>query len=635
LSYLFFVNKDATSLNKEQCLTQMGLNPNKLEKLQLAIDSILKDIKEAESQNQDGIAQVAPAYRKSARNLVHYHALRNHDLRGVQKKLRNLGISRLANAQGHLEASLLKIQYLLNCLQGKPSIARKSGLSIKDARALLNRHTKELLGYRSKNRRVRIMVTQPTIAASDYHLVLEMVRSGMNCARINCAHDNPEIWEKIIANVKKASNALDKKVRISMDLAGPKIRTGMIKPGAKVKKFSPKRDDMGRVINPAQIILKPELTEVGNPKALPVDPQWFKRLRPGDQINFVDTRDKSRTIWISHVEEDQAVALCEKTCYIATGTVFKPTRANLDQVNIGELPPVEPALLLCPGNILVLTREGIGEPAQVDSDGEITQPAHISCQLPEVFDDVKPGETVLFDDGKIGGLIEACAANHLIIRITRAKETGSKLRAEKGINFPNTDFRFSGLTDKDREDLIFVAKHADVVNFSFVNTREDVELLLAELEKIGAKDQLSIILKIETRKAFNNLTEILLTAMKTSYIGVMIARGDLAVETGWDNIGRVQKEILSICNAAHVPVVWATQVLENLAKKGLPSRSEITDAAISLKAECVMLNKGIYINAAIKLLDKILQDMENLYEKHESMLPRMERLSGDIITNKS
>jgi pyruvate kinase len=609
----------------------MGLNPNKLEKLELAIDSILKVIKEAESQHQEAIAQVAPVYRKSARNLVHYHALRDHDLRGVQKKLRNLGISRLANAQGHLEASLLKIQYLVNCLQGKSPIARKSGLSIKDARALLNRHTKELLGYRSKNRRVRIMVTQPTAAATDYQTVLDMVRNGMNCARINCAHDSPEIWEKIIQNVKKASGSLGKKVKISMDLAGPKIRTGMIKPGPKVKKFSPKRDQLGRVIDPAQIILKPGPTDMSHPKVIPVDPAWFKKLKLGDGLYFTDTRGKARTLEIAQVDEQQAVGLCEKTSYMATGTVLKRMQADWDETVVGELPAVPQAILLRPNDRLRLTRNNaVGEPAAFNSDGKVTRLAHIACQLPEIFDSVKQGETVLFDDGKIKGLIESCESDHLVVRIIRAKETGSKLRAEKGINFPDTDFQFSGLTEKDRLDLAFVARQADVVNFSFVNTKEDVEQLLEELEKIGATEKLSIILKIETRKAFNNLTGILLSAMKTSYIGVMIARGDLAVETGWDNIGRVQKEILSICNAAHVPVIWATQVLENLAKKGLPSRSEITDAAISLKAECVMLNKGNYINEAIKLLDRILQDMENLYEKHESMLPRMERLSSDL-----
>ena len=93
-------------------------------------------------------------------------------------------------------------------------------------------------------------------------------------------------------------------------------------------------------------------------------------------------------------------------------------------------------------------------------------------------------------------------------------------------------------------------------------------------------------------------------------IGVMIARGDLAVELGFDNLAEAQDEILLTCEAAHVPVIWATQVLENLAKFGMPSRAEISDAAMGVRAECVMLNKGEFIGKAVTMLDGILKRME-------------------------
>ena len=99
--------------------------------------------------------------------------------------------------------------------------------------------------------------------------------------------------------------------------------------------------------------------------------------------------------------------------------------------------------------------------------------------------------------------------------------------------------------------------------------------------------------------------------------------GDLAIETGWDNIGRIQEEILSLCQAAHIPEIWATQVLENLAKLGIPSRAEITDAAMAQRADCVMLNKGPYILNAIQLLSTILKDMEPYWEKNAPMMPSM------------
>jgi pyruvate kinase len=100
----------------------------------------------------------------------------------------------------------------------------------------------------------------------------------------------------------------------------------------------------------------------------------------------------------------------------------------------------------------------------------------------------------------------------------------------------------------------------------------------------------------------------------------MIARGDLAVECGWERMAEVQEEILWLSEAAHVPVIWATQVLENLAKKGQPSRAEITDAAMAERAECVMLNKGPHLLKAIETLDDILDRMQAHQQKKTSML---------------
>jgi pyruvate kinase len=114
----------------------------------------------------------------------------------------------------------------------------------------------------------------------------------------------------------------------------------------------------------------------------------------------------------------------------------------------------------------------------------------------------------------------------------------------------------------------------------------------------------------------------------------MIARGDLAIETGWKNFASIQEEILRICEAAHVPDVWATQVLENLAKKGVPSRAEITDAAVANRAECVMLNKGYYITKAVKMLDKILCRMQRFQKKKDTLLPRLENADSLQLSHK-
>ena len=317
--------------------------------------------------------------------------------------------------------------------------------------------------------------------------------------------------------------------------------------------------------------------------------------------------------WIAH---------CYDRAYIQTGTTLRRLEADGEEV-VGELPPVEEKILLKQGDVLILHRDPRdGEPAKIDEDGVVHKPAHISCTSPAIFDEVQKGERVLFDDGKIvGEVANVNPGEELHIGVTYAGKGGRKLKADKGINFPESKLQIKGLTEKDKQDLAFVAEHADVVNFSFVNVPQDVQDLLDCLDTYNARDNVGVILKIETMQGFENLTEIMLTAMQTYPVGVMIARGDLAVEVGWENIPRIQEEIMALCLAAHMPEVWATQVLENLAKKGLPSRAEMTDAARAQRAECVMLNKGPYIIEAIKLLDKILKDLKDHREKNAPLSP--------------
>ncbi|NND15522.1 MAG: hypothetical protein HKN89_04290 [Eudoraea sp.] len=603
----------------------------KEEKIREIIEDLNRVIDAVQSEEKQRIAQlesVHEEYTKSARNLIHYTTFRTFDIRSTQKKLRNLGLTRFANSEGHILASLLNTRFILQTLIGDLEVYEtKSNLSIKKGKRLLTKNTKALLGYRSKGRRVRIMVTQPTAAAYDYQMVLEMVQRGMNCARINCAHDSPEIWKRIIDHVRKAAKASGRNVKIAMDLGGPKIRTGRIIPGPKIRKFTPERDAAGYVIRPAKIFLLPKVDGLMPTSTLPVDSNVLSQLQPDDKLTFTDTRGKSRQLKIISVNESEVVAHCYETSYIRTGMEMECANRQMDNFKVGELPPIGQSIVLRPDDILTVVKEDIdGVLVVTDEDGTVTQNARISCQLPEVFDSIETGDRILFDDGKIQGTIQEIREGAFDARITMAKGKGTKLKAEKGINFPDTHLKISGLTAKDKIDLEFVAEHADIVNYSFVNSPADVEELHREMEKLGVLNKLGVILKIETKYAVTNLTEILLSAMKVRLVGVMIARGDLAVETGWDVIGKVQEEILLLCGAAHVPVVWATQVLENLAKKGLPSRSEITDATTALQAECIMLNKGPYINRAISLLNTILSDMEESHDKKEVMLPKIEHL---------
>lgn len=588
------------------------------------LDKVMDLIQQQDAGHVSKLETVCPIYRESVKNLMHYAAFRGVDARSLQKGLKQLGLTRLANAEGNILGSLVNLKTVVDGLLGKPApeVAHQF-LSIGEGKELLQRHTDQLFGISSKPRRVRIMVTQPSEAATDYDLVLGMVQQGMDCARVNCAHDGPAVWKSIINNVRKASEECSTEVKIAMDLAGPKIRTGSIVEGPKIKKFkSPKKShgEKGMVF----IKLVPDTKQELKPNELPVKKKWMYKLRVGDDIKVNDVRGKSRKIKVIQTEKDFVMLLSPKSVHIESGAVLKPSRRIMKKGKVGNLPAVEQSILLHEGDVLVVTGDNTAALPVFDTEGKLAEPGKIGCNPPEMIHKMKIGAPILFDDGKMEGVVEETETDKFKVRITRASEAGSKLKAEKGINVPTLDLGISGLTDKDREDLKFVAQHADIVNFSYVNNESDVKELLNELEQLGVKDKLGVILKIETQLAYKNLIGILVTAMQAKNLGVMIARGDLALEVGWKNMGMVQEGILSFCSAAHIPVVWATQVLEGLAKKGMPSRSEITDITSSVQAECVMLNKGPHIHRAISFLDEVLANIESSHDKKEVMLPKME-----------
>jgi len=591
--------------------------------------ALLEDIIAAttlvEREYADTLSQIHPKFEKSAINLLHYRTFRRFDIKELQNGLSQLGLSRLGKSEAHiLESLTITKKVLVSFLEPSKISTPDTFLSIQEGNGLLPLHTDDLLGNQPKKRPVRIMVTQPTEAARNIDWVTEMIHSGMNVARLNCAHDSPEVWKKIIDNIKGASKASWSGGKICMDLGGPKIRTGTIFNSSNIVKYKPSKDTNGVVTDPLRISLfsdKSTLPEtVQNGLHLPL--KWIKRLHLGDTVRFFDARGKHGKFIVCGISTDRVEVYVYKTCYLKSGmelTVHKKGKkhtAAIKEVRSSS----ERFLALKVGDTVILEKSDHETDTQEQGAHSHKIPRVLSTSH-AVFHYIKKGERVLFDDGKITGTIVDHSNSAMEIKITHAKATGSILREDKGINFPDTQLKINGLTQADKENLPFVAEHADIVNLSFVNRKEDVQELIDALTSLPKGDQLGIILKIETKAGFDNLTDILLTAMQVYPIGVMIARGDLAVECGWENMAMIQEEILSLCMAAHIPVIWATQVLENLAKKGIPSRAEITDAAMSQRAECVMLNKGPHIVETIKMLDHILADMSRYQYKKSPMFP--------------
>jgi pyruvate kinase len=601
----------------------------RLDRVARGVDELRRAALAAEQEFAVELNATAPSMRESAYNLVHYLALRRHDMRELQEELSLLGLSSLGRMEAHVMASLQAVLETLYTLRHQPvpsDIAAPPPITFDSGNALLAAHADAILGPARRGRTTRIMVTMPGEAAAEPALIRDLVEAGMEVMRINCAHDGPEIWERMVKHLHQAERKSGKRCSLSFDLAGPKLRTGPMEIGPAVAKWRPVRDRLGRVAEPARVRFAARAHEAGlGETTLPVTGAVLTKAKPGDTIALTDARGRRRQLRVVEARAGECLCEADTTAYVVPGTALSLRRKSrlIAKGTVGALPAIEQWIALRPGDTLdVVHGEMPGRDAVHDDDGRVLQPAFVSCTLAAVFVGVRVGEPILFDDGKIRGTIRGVAEDRIRVAITAVAGGIAKLRPEKGINLPETELDLPALTAHDIEDLKFVAKHADMVALSFVRHPEDVEALLAGIAKLSAP-RLGIVLKIETQAAFNRLPMLLLAAMRHPPVAVMVARGDLGAEVGFERLSEVQEEILWFCEAAHVPAIWATQVLESLAKGGTPSRAEVTDAAMGGRAECVMLNQGPYIRETLRFLIDVLGRMEEHQHKKTSRLRQL------------
>lgn len=465
-----------------------------------------------ETVSRDGRATFArwrPAIRRrafaaSALNLAHYLALREHDLRELQRALIPLGVSSVGRSEAHVLASLDAVTCAVAALAGRSmtSVRRPSPRQFFRGEDRLAA-AMSLLGTDLPGRQGHIMATLGSDAASGPEVIEKVVASGATSIRINCAHDNAERWTRMIRFVREAERSSGRRIPVFMDLAGPKVRTqGCVAPAE-------------------------------------------DRLGVGDEI-------------------------------------------------------------------LLLRGSGPGSAAYAFQTG---------CTLPQALDRVRVGDRFAIDDGKVQGSVVREEAGHLVCAVQAAPVKGYRLKPEKGLNFPGVSLGLAPLTTKDLSDLDFVARHADGIGYSFVETAGDIARLQDELAARRADwAVLGLVPKIERTAAVANLPEIIVQAAGRQPAAVMIARGDLAVELGFERVAEMQEEILWVCEAANLPVIWATQVLDGLVRKGVPSRGEMTDAVMATRAECVMLNKGPNQPAGIAVLDRLMRRMVEHQSKKTPLL---------------
>ena len=325
-------------------------------------------------------------------------------------------------------------------------------------------------------------------------------------------------------------------------------------------------------------------------------------LRNGMGVARINCAHDDESVWLKMVEKIQD----------ATKQTGIPCKIHLDLAG----PKIRTVLLgkgkkkgkvdIHSGSIVWLS-----ESAKGFDDKDIV----ISPNEPGIIPWLKSGERVFIDDGLILGRIVEVKGNKASLKIERISSKKPVIKAEKGLNFPDSTLHIPSLTDYDRACLPFACAYADTVGFSFVRTAQDIADLREALAPL--KQEIPpIILKIETHEAVVNLPDLLLEGMVEPDFGVMIARGDLAVEIGFERLVEIQEEISWLCEAAHVPVIWATQVLENLHKSGIASRAEITDAGRAAAAECIMINKGPHTLELLRALQSIAQRISRIRIKN-------------------
>ena len=468
-------------------------------------DEVEREGQEIVSRWRDWIER--ESFAASALNFAHYLAFRRRDIRPLQRRMMRLGLSSVGRAESRVLPALDAVLYTLRAAVAGAAFTQVASERFFAGEARIAANTEELFGPLSPHGPVPLMVTLPSKAADDATFMVRLAKLGVEAIRINCAHDDDSTWARMVEQVDRAGKRTGRRMKIFMDLAGPKIRTGVFR-----------RDTS------------------------------LKRVALGEEL---------------------AIAL--------------------------------------PGQ---LTRTPESMPA-------------IECSLAEALRTARRGHRILIDDGKLNTTVVRRKPWGVVVRVTaESDQKGYKLKPDKGVNFPDTDFSIPALTDDDRTALHFVSRHADAVQFSFVQSHEDVAELQEALVRERPEDwsRLGMVLKIETSRAVKNLPDMLVRAAGRQPTAIMIARGDLAAEIGFERLAEMQEEILWLGEAAHVPVIWATQVLESYLKTGVPTRGEMTDAAMAARAECVMLNKGPYLFAGIEHLDLLLGRMSGHISKKTPQL---------------
>ncbi|WP_162595859.1 pyruvate kinase [Bacillus sp. CGMCC 1.16541] len=542
-------------------------------------------------------------------NLLAFLALREINLSRLQRLLQKEGLADLSAAETNVMTYFHQLSHHIGVKLSPPSIFTCP--TNDEATAVLRERTINMFGSSAAP---FIMVTMDATMVSEHGLMERLLLHGMNVARINCAHDSPSIWKALIDRIREAEQNLQQdgkhvSCKIYMDLGGPKIRVGPVRQTTAPVKLSIPRDVYGHKLGAVEGYIN---TEAENTMIHAQSDSPFKTftlavratsslqyITEGDELHFVDTRGKARSVTVVEKIDKNCIKVhLHDIAYVDEGTILHHDTVEMVVRSLVSVPEI---IEVKKGDTLRLQLYDYHFHHYNNDSPTVT------VTLPSAFKNVKVGDRIFIDDGKVHGIVSYKTSAFIDVNILHPSVKARKVREGNGFNLPDSlpSLNVTALTKKDIDDLPFIVQHADIVGLSFVHSPKDLMDLRAELTKLSA-GHLPIVAKIETKDAIHHLGRILLEGLDHENFGVMIARGDLAVEVGFEHLAYVQQEILSMCRAAHVPVIWATQVLDRLLKKGIPSRAEITDAVMANHTQCIMLNKGPYVVEGVSVLTRLI-----------------------------
>ncbi len=540
--------------------------------------------------------------RISAENLACHIALQQYDLRELQQRLALAGLASPQHHETHVHAALEAIACALQRMAGNtPGECRSSDLHLAMQRgpATLAHNAAQLFKADKGAGHTTLMVTLPAACADDQALVREMLDAGMDCARIDCAHGAPAQWQRMVDNLFQARKETGRDCRLLFELGGPALHTGDMRAAAPILHIKIRRDEYGNTLHPTTIILDSS-GQPGHP-ATPLQPariavaaDWLHRLRPGDAISFRDLRRRKRELHVqARLSPTEVATSCTEGAWLIPGTLLEHVPAKKSHAGAttssGAFTATPEYILLREHETLLLTRtQQPGRAEQRNARNEFLSPGQIPCAEPGALDNLRPGHEVWFDGGRIGGLTERIDDQGVWLRITRIRPEGERLGSRTSLHFPDSNLQLPALTTHDLAALDIAVPHADIIGLPFVQQAGDIDQVANEFVRRGAA-HLPLIIRIATRTAIAALPDILVRGSAHGPFGVRIDRDSLRTETGHQHLTEIMEDMLWLCTAGHVPVIWTTQVEESPDGQRAPPCSEIATAATAGHVACVLL----------------------------------------------